>query len=90
MDDSSKKIDNWYLLLQSVEVLYENPNDEVESEKRPKDDKDDKKQIVEQRGFILRLFINIGNVNCVLHDLLPPIKSCLEEKNQFLQMSLIA
>ena len=69
-----------YLLFQSIEVLDDDPNDEVESEKGPADDKHDKIQIVEQRGLVLRLLINLGNINSVLHDLLPPVESCLNVK----------
>ena len=71
----------FYLLFQGIEVLYDDANEEIESEKGPTDDKDDKIQIVEQRGFVLRLLIHLGDIHCVLHDLLPPIESSLDVNN---------
>ena len=71
----------FYLLFQGIEVLYDDANEEIESEKGPTDDKDDKIQIVEQRCFVLRLLINLGDIHCVLHDFLPPIESCLDVNN---------
>ena len=70
----------FYLLFQGIEVFYDDANEEIESEKGPTDDKHDKIQIVEQRSFVLRLLINLGNINSVLHDLLPPVESCLNVK----------
>ena len=72
---------NEHLLFQSIEILYDDPDDKVECEERAKDDKDDKIAIVEQRGLVLRLLINVRHIHCVLHDLLPPIESCLDVNN---------
>ena len=68
------------LLLQSIEVLNDDANDKVESEERAEDDKDDKIAVIEERGLVLRLLINLRHIHRVLHDLLPPIEGGLEGK----------
>ena len=68
------------LLLQSIEVLNDDANDEVESEERAEDDKDDKIAVIEERGLVLRLLINLRHIHRVLHDLLPAIEGGLEVK----------
>ena len=68
----------FYLLFQGIEVLYDDANEEIESEKGPTDDKDDKIAVIEERGLVLRLLINLRHIHRVLHDLLPPIERSLE------------
>lgn len=56
-----QEVRNTHLLLLLVEVVYDDTDEQIQGEERPKDDEDDKVQIHVQVFFIYRLQFDLDN-----------------------------
>ena len=62
---------SFVLLFESIEVIDDDTDEQVQSEKTSTDDKDHKVKVVVLGGFIFRLFVDLPNIHCVRHDFHP-------------------
>ena len=72
------------LLFQHVEVVYDDPDEEVEGEEAAADDEDDEVEVVVEGCLPLRLEVHLPRVHCVGHDLHPTLEGGLHAVKQIL------
>ena len=58
-------LDDIHLLFQRIEVVNDDPDEEVEGEEGAADDEDDKVEVVVEARFILRLLVNLTNAKTI-------------------------
>ena len=63
-----------HLLLQSIEIINDDSNEEVEGEEGSTDNKDDKVEVIVEACFILWLLVDLPGVHSVRHDLHPALE----------------
>ena len=55
--------DDFHLLFQRIEVVNDNPDEEIEGEEGAADDEDDKVEVVVEAGLILGLLVNLQQID---------------------------
>ena len=63
LDATINSGDDLHLLFQRIEVVNDNPDEEIESEKGAADDEDDKVEVVVEAGLILGLLVNLQQID---------------------------
>ena len=59
------------LLFQSVEVVNDDTNEQVQREEASANNKDNKVEVVVLAGLPFRLLVNFPTINCISHDFNP-------------------